>query len=466
MAQGVGINETGAAPDASAILDVSSTVQGVLVPRMTTAQRVAIASPAMGLLVYDSDSNGFWFYNGAVWTEISSGEQLWSADGNDVSNTNSGNVGVGTDNPNAKLDVKGSGTDDGVVISVGNSDESHKMMIFGGRENDPNPFIFRKAGDPIRFVSDENGWTEDMRLSSSGQLAVGTDNPDASAKMEVNSVTQGFLPPRMTQGQKNAIANPAAGLIIWCTNCGESGEIQVFNGTEWTNMVGGVASEPDPYPTGYVHCNPSNPTAIVDVTNGTTGKTWMDRNLGANRAALSSTDEEAYGSLYQWGRGSDGHQCVNRYSGDGVTTSGNTSTNATTAVPNVGNAWDGLFIFEVSYPSAWLTYQDNNLWQGLNGTNNPCPTGYRLPTETELNNEYLSWITENAAGAFASPLKLPQAGGRSDYDGSLNFVGMQGYYWSSTVNGIGAIMLVINSSSAVLTNSFLSSGCSIRCIKN
>lgn len=58
-------------PDASAQLDVTSATKGVLVSRMTSAQRIAIASPADGLLVYDTDTKGFWYYkNGTGWTQI------------------------------------------------------------------------------------------------------------------------------------------------------------------------------------------------------------------------------------------------------------------------------------------------------------------------------------------------------------------------------------------------------------
>ena len=60
-------------PNASAKLDVSSTTQGVLVPRMNQAQRNAISSPATGLLIYQTDNTpGFYFYNGA-WTALSGG---------------------------------------------------------------------------------------------------------------------------------------------------------------------------------------------------------------------------------------------------------------------------------------------------------------------------------------------------------------------------------------------------------
>lgn len=72
IAQSVGINTN--TPAASAALDVSSTTQGMLVPRMLEAQRTDIASPATGLLVYQTDATaGFYFYNGSAWTSLNSG---------------------------------------------------------------------------------------------------------------------------------------------------------------------------------------------------------------------------------------------------------------------------------------------------------------------------------------------------------------------------------------------------------
>ena len=63
----VGINTT--TPDASAALDVQSTTQGMLIPRMNATQRGLIATPATGLLVYQTDAPaGFYFYDGATWT--------------------------------------------------------------------------------------------------------------------------------------------------------------------------------------------------------------------------------------------------------------------------------------------------------------------------------------------------------------------------------------------------------------
>jgi hypothetical protein len=75
-------------------------------------------------------------------------------------------------------------------------------------------------------------------ISLTGSLngqSVGINNdgssPNSSAMLDVSSTSKGFLPPRMTQAQRAAIASPAAGLMIWCADCGLHGEAQVYNGT-------------------------------------------------------------------------------------------------------------------------------------------------------------------------------------------------------------------------------------------
>lgn len=60
-------------PNASSVLDIVSTTQGMLAPRMTTAQRIAISTPADGLFVYDTDLKSFYYYNITAWVAINSG---------------------------------------------------------------------------------------------------------------------------------------------------------------------------------------------------------------------------------------------------------------------------------------------------------------------------------------------------------------------------------------------------------
>ena len=66
----VGINTDDSDPDPSAMLDVKSTDKGMLIPRMTTAQRTTIAAPATGLLVFDNDLNAFYYFDGNDWTAL------------------------------------------------------------------------------------------------------------------------------------------------------------------------------------------------------------------------------------------------------------------------------------------------------------------------------------------------------------------------------------------------------------
>ena len=71
FAQGFSFNTTGAAAAASAMLDVASTSKGVLVPRMTGAQKWAISSPATGLMIFQTDSTaGFYYYTGSAWSAV------------------------------------------------------------------------------------------------------------------------------------------------------------------------------------------------------------------------------------------------------------------------------------------------------------------------------------------------------------------------------------------------------------
>jgi uncharacterized protein (TIGR02145 family) len=178
----------------------------------------------------------------------------------------------------------------------------------------------------------------------------------------------------------------------------------------------------------------------------------MDRNLGATQVADSSTDANAYGDLYQWGRAADGHESR---------TSGTTNALSSSDTPGHGD-----FITPNSSPYDWRSPQNDDLWQGENGTNNPCPAGYRLPTLAEWDAEHDSWSSDDAAGAFASPLKLPLAGFREYSNGNLGNLGSVAYYWSSTVDGTRSEIMYFKDIVAYDDAFRRGYGFSVRCIKN
>lgn len=90
-------------------------------------------------------------------------------------------------------------------------------------------------------------------------------------------------------------------------------------------------------------------------------------------------------------------------------------------------------MFVVDSDNDWVDPQIHTLWQGVAGTNNPCPSGFRLPTKDEWVAEVALWGSNNAAGAFASSLKLPLAGIRDDVSGVIVDEGIEARYWSSSV---------------------------------
>ena len=240
------------------------------------------------------------------------------------------------------------------------------------------------------------------------QVGINSDNsaPYNSAMLDVKSTIKGFLPPRMTYSQRDAIASPVAGLMLFCSNCGTTGELQVYNGTVWTNMTG------SPSGCGFYTINHVGGTvAPVDktvtygtITNipGEPSKCWITSNLGADHQATAVSDntEASAGWYWQFNR-------MQGYKHDGTTRTPNTT-----------------WISSISETSVWIT------------ANDPCNielgATWRIPT-------YIEWYNIDNTGGWntwtdpwGSGLKLHAAGALNYSDGSLGARGLVGFYWSST----------------------------------
>jgi uncharacterized protein (TIGR02145 family) len=408
-------------------------------------------------------------------------------------------------------------------------------------------------------------------FNNGSNIGIGTATPHPSAKLDVTSTTQGFLPPRMTTAQRNAIINPAEGLIIynittsclnirssnvWNTFCGSidgsisslgcntatlfgtfkknqtvnncyiilpykggnGGSYQGFtvnssgvnglkativpgyfgvgDGTLTLNISGtpnssGIASFnisiggqscllstinvlPLDFECGVstVTFNYKGSTVTYGtIFNDTTKRCWLDRNLGAQQVPTSTVHQVGFGDLFQWGRGDDGHQSRNSALSFDISSSDTPGHNK--------------FIIDTSGQHFnWRIPLNPNAWQGVNGINNPCPTGFRVPTKTEFLQEINSWEIENMNGGFnskISKLKFTLNGYRAPGNitglsaGEIYYTPTIGHYWTSTVSPTSEInkdfiyrseYVSIDGSGVASSSSLRSSGRAIRCIKD
>ena len=375
-------------PHASAQLDVSSTTKGLLPPRMTTAQRNAITTPANGLIIFNTTNNTLNIYFSGAWYQFSTSLVPGSiATLVTASPTNNGSLESGS---------AASGVNS-VVSYTGGNGESHVGQVVSS--------------------TDVTGLTATL---PAGTFALG----------------EGTL-------TYNITGTPASdGTASFALNIGGR-----------TGTLTRTVSAPPPFV-----CGTSTVTFTYNgnlVTYGTVvganSSCWLDRNLGAAQVPTSVSDANGYGDLFQWGRLADGHQ---------LRTSTTTATLSSTDVP--GNAF---FITTNGGNFDWRSSSNDNLWQGVNGTNNVCPTGFRIPTVAEFEAQRGIFGGNDGIRAYASPLKLPWAGLRLS-DGVIYSEGIQGFYWTSNFVGTNSTTEYFQSGSLGELPYGRATGASVRCIRN
>ena len=243
------------------------------------------------------------------------------------------------------------------------------------------------------------------------------------------------------------------------------------SGATFSSSIAGLSENTTYYVRSYAtnSAGTSYGTQISFSTYGTvttrTGKIWLDRNLGASRVAQSATDAQAYGDYFEWGRPADGHEKM-QISG---TSADFTSVKSSTSVPT-----NSKFIKSTDGSNDWLVTADNTLWTGANPANNPCPVGFRIPTESEFESERVQFTSQNANGTFEANygLRLTLSGVANTSTFASNAwqisPGNFGQYLTQTAYNDGRVKYFGVNSSNTWTdaNYYKIHGQSVRCIKN
>lgn len=203
------------------------------------------------------------------------------------------------------------------------------------------------------------------------------------------------------------------------------------------------------------------------ITSPVSGRKWLDRNLGAPNTPTAFNDYANYGDLFQWGRAADGHQLVAR----GATIAVSSTSGTTTEPSSSDSPSHDLFIrATTANPGDWRNPQNDNLWQGVNGTNNPCPAGFRIPTLDE-------WIAEGFTTTSTlqdayTQIRLTAGGSRFGNNGNLETsTNSTGAYWSSSINPEMAtrsrLFRLYSSATAVIGSSNIrTTGLLCKCIRD
>jgi hypothetical protein len=366
---------------------------------------------------------------------------------------------------------------------------------------------------------------------ASGQVAITTDNsaPNNSAMLHVKSTTKGLLPPRMTFAQRNAIVNPAAGLVVICTNCNTDGtEVAcVYLGGKWQNLADtcevpvapaeGIHVQTNtqiiwnwnvvPIATGYKWSATNNYATAIDMGTATTktetGLTqatsytryvWVYNVCGNSQPVVISGQALSCGTSFTRTHTADTVAAVTKTVTYGTVTNIPGETAKCWITRNLGASQQPNTVDDATEASAgwywqfnrtqgfqhdgttrtpnltWITplTEDSN-WQSAN---DPCSLllgiAWRLPTKTEWTNVDAAGNWSNWNGPFSSGLQMHAAGNLSPITGSLGTRGSFGWYWSSAQvdANYGWHLYLVSYACQIYSHNVKEIGFSARCLRD
>jgi hypothetical protein len=336
----VAINQTGAEADPSAVLDLSSTTKGFLVPRVTTTQRMAIGTTQSGLMVYDTDTETFWFWNNSLadWTEIKTGSAL---------NINSLADG-GSDNTSVFLGDSAGINDDGNNYNTAMGDEAI--------ENNTSGKYNTAVG--YKTLSNSNGESNTafgqniLRYNTSGDYntAIGRE-AILYNRIGNNNTSVGF------GAGTGSIDSSFSGCVFLGYEAGKNNsnnnKLFIDNSSTSTPLIGGDFSTDQLYFNATkVGIGTTNPEELLDVTSasGNRARMIVSDGQGSNRRVLLFVSPNAsfnYARIdaYDYGGGTGMTLRINTVGDGNIISGGNfiPETHISKDLGANGTAWNNVY---------------------------------------------------------------------------------------------------------------------------
>ena len=438
----------GITPTPSAELDVQSTTGGLLPPRLSTAQRSAIANPATGLLVFNTTLNCMEMNLGTpsvpVWSCLTIANTA-SAPSSTPSVCRSTAL---TPITHTTTRATGIGTPSGLPSGVTATWASNTITISG------TPTV---AGTYNYSIPLTGGLGS---VQATGTITVLFNTVSAATSVPIVAINTALTPITRTTTVATGIGTPSLPVGVtasWASNTITISGTPTVAGTYNYSipLTGGCGSV---NATGTIVVEPADCGAFITAT---TWKKFKCHNLGADASADPFTPSwRLNGAYYQWGRSA-------------ISASAPSGPDASQANDGSVSGWSNL----APAAGSWS--------DGIKGPNDPCPVGFRVPTIDEWR-----WVTNTSPtnfnpvrsyvgtwqanrtnytsglriGSGNSGLFLPAAGERNYLNsGVLINRGLNGFYWSSSISG-SAFRLEFQNGSATTAADSQASGRSVRCI--
>ncbi|GGD42555.1 hypothetical protein GCM10011514_03160 [Emticicia aquatilis] len=218
----------------SKLIEATSTNKAVQMPSVLAT--TAITSPQKGMVVFDDATGNLSYFNGSIWIALSNSTTGWAVNGTNLSNTNSGNVGIGTNTPLTSLQIF-KANNPSLLFSNAGTGTTINDGLFIGNTSSGKGFLWNYENATIGIGTDNN---ERITVLGNGNIGIGDETPtqkldvagtvlaqsiginatsaapNTNAMLDISSTTKGMLIPRMTTAQRNAIA-ATAGLVVYDT---------------------------------------------------------------------------------------------------------------------------------------------------------------------------------------------------------------------------------------------------------